>query len=78
MHKLVPTLVREMGAAYPELVRAQPMITETLCLEESRFRKTLERGLRLLDEGSSGLRPAIRFRAPRRSSSTTPMAFRSI
>ena len=50
MYKLVPTLVREMGAAYPELVRAQPMITETLLLEENRFRKTLERGLRILDE----------------------------
>ncbi len=55
MHKLVPTLVREMGAAYPELVRAEALITETLQLEEVRFRKTLERGLRLLDEESDGL-----------------------
>ncbi len=55
MWKLVPALVREMGSAYPELERAQGLITETLKLEESRFRKTLERGLRLLDEGSSGL-----------------------
>ena len=50
MFKLVPTLVREMGAAYPELSRAQGMIEETLKLEESRFRKTLERGLKLLDD----------------------------
>jgi alanyl-tRNA synthetase len=55
MHKLVPTLVREMGAAYPELVRAEGLIAETLQLEETRFRKTLERGLKLLDEESSGL-----------------------
>jgi alanyl-tRNA synthetase len=55
MHKLVPTLVREMGAAYPELVRAEALIAETLQLEEVRFRKTLERGLRLLDEESEGL-----------------------
>jgi alanyl-tRNA synthetase len=55
MHKLVPTLVREMGAAYPELVRAEALIAETLQLEEVRFRKTLERGLRLLDEESDGL-----------------------
>ena len=56
MWKLVPALTREMGAAYPELVRAESLITETLKLEESRFRKTLERGLKLLDEGSSTLR----------------------
>jgi alanyl-tRNA synthetase len=55
MHKLVPTLVREMGAAYPELVRSEALIAETLQLEEVRFRKTLERGLRLLDEESEGL-----------------------
>ena len=55
MHRLVPTLVREMGAAYNELVRAEALITETLYLEENRFKKTLERGLRLLDEDSSGL-----------------------
>ena len=55
MCQLVPTLVREMGAAYPELVRAQGLIEETLLLEESRFRKTLERGLKLLDEESAGL-----------------------
>ena len=55
MYKLVPALVREMGAAYPELVRAQDMISETLLLEEGRFRKTLERGLRILDEESAPL-----------------------
>jgi alanyl-tRNA synthetase len=55
MWKLVPTLVREMGAAYPELQRTEDLITETLRLEESRFRKTLERGLRILDEESQGL-----------------------
>ncbi|CTQ52218.1 Alanine--tRNA ligase [Roseibium album] len=55
MHKLVPALVREMGRAYPELVRAEGLITETLKLEETRFRKTLERGLGLLDTASSDL-----------------------
>ena len=55
MHKLVPTLVSEMGAAYPELVRAQPLIQETLKLEEERFKQTLERGLKLLEEEKAGL-----------------------
>ena len=55
MWKLVPSLVREMGAAYPELIRAQELITETLNLEEGRFRKTLERGLRILDDESGPL-----------------------
>jgi alanyl-tRNA synthetase len=50
MYRLVPTLVQQMGQAYPELGRAQPLITETLKLEEERFRTTLERGLRLLDD----------------------------
>ncbi len=50
MFRLVPALVRQMGAAYPELVRAQALIEETLKLEESRFRQTLDRGLRLLDD----------------------------
>ena len=50
MHRLVAALVRQMGAAYPELTRAEALITETLRLEETRFRQTLERGLRLLDE----------------------------
>ncbi|MGE0667921.1 MAG: alanine--tRNA ligase [Sphingomonadales bacterium] len=50
MHRLVPALVTEMGQAYPELNRAQALVTETFRLEETRFRVTLERGLRLLDE----------------------------
>ncbi|MBC7952690.1 MAG: alanine--tRNA ligase, partial [Rhodospirillaceae bacterium] len=48
--KLVPALVAEMGQAYPELLRAQALITETLKLEESRFKVTLDKGLKLLDE----------------------------
>jgi alanyl-tRNA synthetase len=55
MHRLVPALVAEMGAAYPELVRAQPLIEATLEQEESRFRQTLANGLKLLDEATSGL-----------------------
>lgn len=50
MHKLVPALVRGMGAAYPELVRAQSLIEETLRLEETRFKTTLDRGLKLLTD----------------------------
>ncbi|WP_347267506.1 alanine--tRNA ligase [Paracoccus sp. (in: a-proteobacteria)] len=50
MHRLVPALVRQMGAAYPELARAQALIEETLKLEETRFKQTLDRGLRLLDD----------------------------
>ncbi len=50
MHRLVPALVRQMGAAYPELVRGQALIEETLKLEETRFRQTLDRGLRLLED----------------------------
>ncbi|WP_428925308.1 alanine--tRNA ligase [Marinibacterium sp. SX1] len=50
MHRLVPALVHQMGAAYPELSRAQPMIEETLKLEETRFKQTLDRGLKLLDD----------------------------
>jgi alanyl-tRNA synthetase len=55
MWRLVPALVGEMGQAYPELIRAEAIITETLRLEENRFRQTLERGLRLLDEEIAGL-----------------------
>ena len=55
MWKLVPVLVREMGQAYPELLRAESLITETLKLEETRFRKTLERGLAILDEETKTL-----------------------
>jgi len=50
MHRLVPALLRQMGAAYPELGRAQALIAETLKLEETRFKTTLDRGLRLLDD----------------------------
>src|SRR4051794_2481088 len=56
MWKLVPTLTREMGQAYPELIRAESLISETLKLEEGRFRRTLERGLSILDAESAGLR----------------------
>ncbi|HZP78275.1 MAG TPA: alanine--tRNA ligase [Pseudolabrys sp.] len=56
MWKLVPVLTREMGQAYPELIRAEALITETLKLEETRFRRTLERGLSILDEESRGLK----------------------
>jgi alanyl-tRNA synthetase len=55
MWKLVAALVREMGQAYPELIQAQPLVSETLKLEETRFRRTLERGLSILDEASRGL-----------------------
>lgn len=55
MHRLFPTLKNEMGAAYPELGRAEALITETLLLEETRFRKTLERGLGLLDDATATL-----------------------
>jgi len=50
MYRLVPALIHEMGEQYPELSRAQPLITETLKLEEERFRQTLDRGLKLLEE----------------------------
>ncbi|MDP9839435.1 alanyl-tRNA synthetase [Neorhizobium huautlense] len=53
MYKLLPTLVAQMGRAYPELVRAEPLISETLKLEENRFRKTLERGLNLLSDATN-------------------------
>ncbi len=55
MHRLVPALVAEMGAAYPELGRAQPLIEETLLREEVQFRRTLSNGLRLLDETTGSL-----------------------
>ena len=51
----MPALVRQMGRAYPELIRAEALITETLRLEETRFRKTLERGLGLLDDAAATL-----------------------
>lgn len=55
MHRLVPALVHEMGAAYPELGQAKTLIEETLKNEEVRFRQTLDRGLRLLDDELSRL-----------------------
>jgi alanyl-tRNA synthetase len=61
MYRLVWALVREMGQAYPELVRAESLIEETLRLEETRFRKTLERGLSILDEKSGSLEKGDMF-----------------
>jgi len=61
MWRLLPTLVREMGQAYPELVRAEALIAETLRLEETRFRRTLERGLAILDEESRALKAGDRL-----------------
>jgi len=61
MWKLVPALTREMGQAYPELLRAEALISETLKLEETRFRRTLERGLAILDEKSKGLKKGAMF-----------------
>ena len=67
-HKLVPALVRQMGAAYPELPRAEALIAETMRLEEDRFKAMLDRGLGLLGEetarlGQSGVLPgAVAFK----------------
>jgi alanyl-tRNA synthetase len=55
MHRLVPALVTEMGAAYPELSRARGLIEATLQQEETRFRQTLDKGLKLLDEATAGM-----------------------
>ncbi len=55
MHRLVPALITQMGQAYPDLVRAEALISETFELEENRFIKTLERGLKLLDEATDGM-----------------------
>lgn len=55
IHKLVPTLVREMGQAYPELSRGEAMIAETVRLEEGRFLKTLGRGLQILESETAAL-----------------------
>ena len=55
MHRLVPALVQQMGDAYPELTRARALIVETLKLEETRFKQTLERGLKLLEEAEEPL-----------------------
>lgn len=61
MHRLVWALVREMGQAYPELVRAEALITETLKLEEVRFRRTLTKGLAMLDDKSAKLKSGDMF-----------------
>jgi alanyl-tRNA synthetase len=61
MWRLVPVLIREMGQAYPELHRADALITETLKLEEIRFRRTLDRGLAILDEASKSLKQGDMF-----------------
>ncbi len=55
IYKLLPVLVQQMGRAYPELGRAESLISETLKLEETRFRKTLERGLTLLSDATATL-----------------------
>jgi alanyl-tRNA synthetase len=55
MHRLVGSLAAEMGAAYPELLRAQPLIEATLKQEETQFRRTLQNGLKLLDEATAGM-----------------------
>ena len=55
MHRLVPALVEEMGHAYPELARAEALIGEVLEREETRFRQTLDKGLRLLDEETASM-----------------------
>jgi alanyl-tRNA synthetase len=57
MWRLVPALVQQMGAAYPELLRAQPLISETLRFEETNFKQMLDRGLRLLEEETARLGP---------------------
>ncbi len=61
MWRLVPTLVREMGQAYPELIRAETLIAETLKLEETRFRATLVRGLSILDDETKSLTPGAKL-----------------
>src|SRR6202000_2830561 len=53
--RVCPACVKKMGAAYPELPRAEPLITATLKLEESRFKQMLDRGLKLLDDETKKL-----------------------
>lgn len=55
MYRFLPALIREMGDAFPELRRAQSLIDETLRLEETRFLKTLSRGLDLLSDATEGM-----------------------
>lgn len=61
MYKLLPTLLGTMGEAYPELGRAQSLITQTLQTEEERFKKTLDRGLKMLDEESAKVASGAKF-----------------
>ncbi|MGW8207342.1 MAG: alanine--tRNA ligase, partial [Hyphomicrobiaceae bacterium] len=61
MYRLVPALIRQMGDTYQELIRAQALITETLKLEETKFKKTLDKGLGLLAEASGGLNKGATF-----------------
>ena len=61
MYKLFPALARQMGEAYPELIRAEALITETLRLEETKFKKTLDNGLKLLSENSGDLKSGAVF-----------------
>ena len=56
MHRLVGNLAAEMGAAFPELIRAQPLIEETLRQEETRFRQTLDKGIKLLNGATAGMK----------------------
>ena len=70
MHRLVPTLIRQMGAAFPELVRAETLIADTLKLEETRFKTLLDRGLHLAVRGN---RPARRQRNPPGSDRLPPV-----
>ena len=56
MHRLVGSLAAEMGAAYPELLRAQPLIEATLKQEETQFRRTLDKGIKLLDDATRGMK----------------------
>ena len=76
MYKLVPELVTQMGDAYPELKRAQPLIVETLKHEEERFKETLEKGLKLLDEEIQKISPSLTLprKREREQESSLPLA----
>ena len=79
MHRLVPELVTQMGQAFPELGQAQALIEDSLLNEETRFRQTLDRGLKLLDTAMNDIPRRRRFAGVRqRSSSMTPLDFHLI
>lgn len=61
MYKLLPTLIGKMGDAYPELKRAESLISQSLRTEEERFKKTLDRGLKMLEEESAGVANNAKF-----------------